>query len=328
MTGEQLPRAVLYFDLSDGCNLRCTTCNNERSSPQSQNVFPIETFKRNLLPFFPRLADFQLGCQYECLLLPYYEELLELISGLNMGTKGLQISNGTLLTEGKARAIVDSDIFRLVRFSCDGARKETSESIRSGLRWESFLRNIERIVSYRSGSGSPMQIGFNFTIQPANVRELPEVIRLAHSMGLQCVTTHALNYILDVQEDFCRLATEKIAEAAAIAAALGIEFHGQAYFSGSEMVTPEEKIAGLVAEESQGARRCRFSQSLELTMDAKGLLSTSWCARQEPRVLGNVLAQPIDQILLSRETADAASFFNNADCERCGACPYFLDEIS
>ena len=73
--------------------------------------------------------------------------------------------------------------FRLM-ISCDGATEETYEGIRRGTRLQDMLSNVRRIRAENPSIGLRMSV----VAMRQNVRELPDIVVLAHSIGVEGIT--------------------------------------------------------------------------------------------------------------------------------------------
>ena len=80
-------------------------------------------------------------------------------------------SNGTLLSESRARSILKSGITR-IRFSLDAATKETYEKVRLGAQYDVTMKNIERFLKIKKEENYELPVvGVNFVKQRANEHE-------------------------------------------------------------------------------------------------------------------------------------------------------------
>jgi MoaA/NifB/PqqE/SkfB family radical SAM enzyme len=278
------PFLHLFIDLNDGCNLKCSMC-GPRASLRDQKVLPLPFFKKRILPLFRHVADFQLGCACEPLMLPYLAEALEGIARhLPPGVQGQLITNGTLLTEGRARTLLESQAIRKVRISVDGAQAATFEEIRQGARFDKVMDNVKRLCRMRSSLGSEVLVEFNFTIQRSNHLELPKLILLASKLGVDSVTTHKLVPfdVRGVDEPFRDSVHASQAEAREMAQAMGVAFTPATYRSDGEFLA--WKRAACLAERD-GFR-----------LDQEGFLFPQCHAAQKQGPVGNLLLQSFEEI--------------------------------
>ncbi|MCK5236784.1 MAG: SPASM domain-containing protein, partial [Deltaproteobacteria bacterium] len=94
-------------------------------------------------------------------------------------SKGIEtrfFSNLSLLTEEKAEKLVKSGISR-IKVSVDGNSAETFEKIRSGLKFDVVMNNIELLLKTRKklGSRSP-EVGLIYVETPENEHETKDFI--------------------------------------------------------------------------------------------------------------------------------------------------------
>ncbi len=81
-------------------------------------------------------------------------------------------TNATLLTEARAKKLLDSGLTRL-RFSIDAATAETFKKIRVGGNYDKVVRNVERFLSLKEAGGYRLPItGVSFCKMSTNEHEL------------------------------------------------------------------------------------------------------------------------------------------------------------
>jgi MoaA/NifB/PqqE/SkfB family radical SAM enzyme len=140
-----------------------------------------------------RLASVLLHGDGEPLLHP---ELLNILARLKRamppeGKVGL-LTNGTLLNQDMARALVDRGLDWLT-LSIDGATKSTVEHIRRGSHFETIVENLRHGVEYgRRTRPGGIQFTFQFTMRGSNVQEFPDLVKLAGRLGVDNVTSSIL----------------------------------------------------------------------------------------------------------------------------------------
>jgi len=118
----------------------------------------------------------------EAFLHPRLCDILEACRDLHPEAIIFVISNGTVPIKGRYRKAV-AMIDRL-GLSIDGATPKTYEAIRQGADFERFIENVREIGLVRKETGFPRHIGFSFTATRTNLPELPDVVRLAHQLGV------------------------------------------------------------------------------------------------------------------------------------------------
>lgn len=172
------------------CNLKCTMCGNSNWDREKGDM-SIDDFKRAIdqLPYL-RFLNFQgIG---EPLINPNFLEMVEYATskGINVGFN----TNATLLTKDISEKLVSPNL-GWVSISFDGATAETFEKIRSGAKFEEVIENIRGLVEANKMSGKNVpRIRFAVVAMKENMEELPEIVRLAGSLGVKKVDINHLAY--------------------------------------------------------------------------------------------------------------------------------------
>ena len=118
-------------------------------------------------------------------LAPIYSRFKELFPAAKIS----MISNATLPLRGRVReayGYVDG-----VLLSMDGATAETYERIRKGSVYKNVVRNIRDIVEMKKVGINCDQIKIMFVAMDQNIHELPEMVRLTHSLGIPSLFAQA-----------------------------------------------------------------------------------------------------------------------------------------
>ncbi|HVM41394.1 MAG TPA: radical SAM protein [Acidimicrobiia bacterium] len=187
-----LPRE-LQIEITGACNLRCHMClvRYRPSIDRVSGTFSADDF-RALVDGNATLERLTLQGLGEPLLVPHLVEMIRYASdrGITVGFN----TNGTLLTRDRARRLVDAGLSWL-HVSLDGATAETYESIRDGARFEKVCANIAGLVEVKRELGSPTpEVQLVFVAMHRNVAELPDLVRLAHRLGVDDVWVQNLSH--------------------------------------------------------------------------------------------------------------------------------------
>jgi len=275
----------LFIDLNDGCNLKCAMC-GVRANFKDQKVLPRELFESRVAPVFSRVADFQLGCACEPLMLPYLGEALGLMRAhMPKDRRGQIITNGTLLKESTARLLLESGALGKIRISIDGGTPATFEEIRKGARFEKVMENVARLCQMRCDGGFDVKVEFNYTVMPANHAELPRLILKASKLGVDSVTTHKLAPfdLRFVDSAYKQALSGSLQEAKTMAEAMGVAFEAPVYRTQEEFAAWNRALCM--------APRDGFR------LDPEGFLTPQCHAAQQKGPVGNLLHQSIEEIL-------------------------------
>jgi MoaA/NifB/PqqE/SkfB family radical SAM enzyme len=138
-----------------------------------------------LLDQFPGLEELQLQGLGEPMMHPRFFDLVEYAvgRGVKVGTN----TNATLLNARRAEQCVSSGLGE-IHISIDGASAETYERIRVRAHFDRVISNVEGLVAARRrlGSSTP-RIRMVVVAMRENLQEFPDLVRLAHRLGIDAV---------------------------------------------------------------------------------------------------------------------------------------------
>ena len=165
----------LHLELSQICNLRCPSC--PIGQPQAHAKY-ISSEKMGWNLYQKIILE---GEKYDCPSMepqgtnePFLDQNLEdyIRFAADHGFIDIMLNtNGTLLTEERARKVLKSGITRL-RFSLDAATKETFEKVRLGAKYETTMKNIERFLEIKKQEKFELPVvGVNFCKTKFNEHE-------------------------------------------------------------------------------------------------------------------------------------------------------------
>ena len=151
------------------CNLNCIMCPYKRMK-RKKEIMPMELFKR--------IVDESKKIGVKEIHLTQYNEpltdknLFERLDYIRKsGLTSSFYSNGTLLDDNNIDKMLKSPP-DLVRFSVDGVKKNTFESIRKGANFEKVLSNIEKLYRKRNKENKKLpRIEVFFTLLKENEKE-------------------------------------------------------------------------------------------------------------------------------------------------------------
>jgi AdoMet-dependent heme synthase len=178
-----IPRLV-FWEVTKGCNLRCIHCRASATELSSPTDLPTKT----ALGVIDQIASFA----NPILVLSggeplYRSDIFQLARyGSDRGLRVALATNGTLVTKEVAMMIVDSGV-RRVSISLDGADALTHDSFR-GIPG-AFEAAVQGLRNLRERG---MSVQINMTIARHNARQLPDVLQLARSLGVDALHTFLL----------------------------------------------------------------------------------------------------------------------------------------
>ncbi|GAB5411945.1 MAG: radical SAM protein [Chlamydiales bacterium] len=206
MKKKQGPWRITFDTNPDDCNLRCIMCEEhsiyspcqikrkEQGLPRRRMGIELiekimeETKNSNLKEIIPSTMG-------EPLLYRDFEKILDLCKKyevkLNLTTNGTFPKFGAKKWAEKI-VPVGSD----VKISWNGATKQTSELIMIGSNFESRVQNVKDFVKVRDeiadAGGNFCRTTFQLTFIESGLAEIPEVVKLAASLGVNRVKGHHL----------------------------------------------------------------------------------------------------------------------------------------
>ncbi len=200
------PWRITFDTNPDDCNLRCIMCEDHSpfSKTQEQRRAAGLPKRRMDVSLIRKVIEEQapLGLREiipstmgEPLLYEDFDEIISLCT--QHGIKMNLTTNGTFPKRGAeqwARLLVP--ICSDVKISWNGGCKSTQEKIMQGTDWDRNLSNLRTFLSVRdeqrSASRPACRVTLQLTFMEANLEELPSIIELASSLGVERVKGHHL----------------------------------------------------------------------------------------------------------------------------------------
>jgi MoaA/NifB/PqqE/SkfB family radical SAM enzyme len=244
VTGERSdvatsPPVCLYLEVTNRCNLLCTTCPRTYEELEPPADMDWELFT-SIVDQAPGLARAVLHGVGEPMLVANLPRMVRYLK--DRGVYVLFNTNGTVLSERNGRALIESGLDEL-RVSLDASNRESFKAIRGRDYFGRITRNVRafRELQEREGHARP-QVSVWLTGLKETVEELPAFVKVAAEIGVKEVYLQRLVFFDE--------------------AAIGKARADQALF---EHLTAEEAVYLKRAEE--------LAHSLGLTFSASGAAS-------------------------------------------------------
>lgn len=174
--------AKIYLEPTNRCNIDCRTC--------MRNTWDVELGQMSAATFAAVLTSLRqlaqpplvfFGGIGEPLAHPHTAEMVAQVK--ETGATVEMITNGTLLTEKRARQLIAAGLDALW-VSIDGARPESYADVRLGAELSNVLANLSRFRKLRPPSHKPKPaIGIAFVAMKRNIADLPEVMAIGRRLG-------------------------------------------------------------------------------------------------------------------------------------------------
>jgi MoaA/NifB/PqqE/SkfB family radical SAM enzyme len=191
--------AKIYIEPSGQCNLSCRTCVrnlwDEPMGLMSTAVFHRIICALEALGTPPTVFFGGFG---EPLFHPQIAEMVSQVKAL--GCRAELITNGTLLTPERSRALIEAGL-DLLWVSLDGATPESYEDVRLGAELPKVIQNIHDFCEAREPSHLPTpEIGIAFVAMKRNINDLPDLLRLSTRLG---AARYFVTNLLPYSQEMC-----------------------------------------------------------------------------------------------------------------------------
>lgn len=181
-TGATVLKSVpqrLVLELTNTCNLSCIMCG--RREKDFQPTFFDPAWLDTLAPVLDRVTEVTLFGWGEPTVHPKFREILEYLN--RFPVKKYFVSNGMLLHRFADLIVSSVDVLAV---SLDGANQATNDRIRHGSDFSRIVANLRSLVAKRNESPEKRPyINFVMTLMRDNLPELPQMVELAHSLGIE-----------------------------------------------------------------------------------------------------------------------------------------------
>jgi MoaA/NifB/PqqE/SkfB family radical SAM enzyme len=234
----------LYLEVTNRCNLPCTTCPRtyEELEPEKDMSFELFTGIVDQLTNVKRVVLHGVG---EPMMV---KDLPRMVAYLKArGVYVLFNTNGTLLKVKKSRELIEAGLDEL-RVSLDAAEAGAYARIRGRDMFDAILRNLRGFLALkREMNVTHPRVSLWLTGLKETIEQLPAFVRLAHEVGVKEVHLQRLVYFPEGQgmarpssslfESIDADERGKIAEAKEVARELGV------FFDASGAAEPEASLA-------------------------------------------------------------------------------------
>ena len=322
------PPVCLYLETTNRCNLLCQHCPRTFASVERPADLTFERMKA-ITDQVPNLMQAVLHGIGEPLI---NKELPQMIRHLkDRGVYVLFNSNGTMLYDHIQRQLISSGLDEY-RISLDAADAETFEKVRGLPRFDLIVKNTREFVALKKELGADKpKISLWLVGLKETLNELPDFVRLAHSMDVREVYLQRLVFFEDHQQGnglagpeqalFAAAGEEEarlVAEADKLAKELGIVFQA------SGAASPEESLMPRASDQPWSL--CRRPWTL-MYITANGNVLPCCVAPFSERdydsiILGNAFERPLMDIwndhLYQKFRADLLSPAPPHACQNCG----------
>lgn len=261
----------LWIEPTTRCNIRCITCEKYLKPPgldfdMEPEVY--EEIRQQILPYVHRIYIVGLG---EPLFAPLFQLMVD--DCIKLGIKFSYTTNGVLLNEELVEKTVRYGFG--IALSVDGARKETFESIRKGMKFETILEKM-RIIKAVLAKYRPREFDYSWNVvgMTRNISELPELLELAGKNGVKSITV--FNFGVGGRDD--ELARESLSGHPEIA---------KKYFTLAQAVAHKWRINLIFPSYSSaaGVRQIKATEATQSSYSLKDISRLCWALNEGERFM-------------------------------------------
>jgi MoaA/NifB/PqqE/SkfB family radical SAM enzyme len=239
---------AFWFNLCGPCNLRCAHCAYRLYGRTSEQDVAEPIYTTVVSTLLPTASLCHLGgTNYgEMTLSQHFPRFLRDCKTYDV--KLNLTTNGTRLQPRWFDDLLDT--LAVIGFSMEGMAEEF-EKIR-GFKWRVFLRHVEQVCQGRAARGKTFRVEWRFCAHADNIHQLPEMIRVAHRIGVDRI--QVMNLIPFVEGQKFKqlyyhrsLANHYFAEARAVAEALKVDVNVPPAFDTGTFAAPLIPLQGPTA---------------------------------------------------------------------------------
>jgi MoaA/NifB/PqqE/SkfB family radical SAM enzyme len=176
----------LDFSLTERCNMRCRHCITDAprrtAKGEARSMTPWVLEKLQSAFAHVDYAGFVHGGESltSPMLFPVLKALREARGSL--GFRAHVLTNGLLLTEDVAHALVEAGVTTL-SVSLDGAHAATNDAIRDGGRFQTVVERLKQVLAARRTWGKGLRVGVSMVVLQQNLGELRNMVDLVADLG-------------------------------------------------------------------------------------------------------------------------------------------------
>jgi MoaA/NifB/PqqE/SkfB family radical SAM enzyme len=317
----------LYVEVTNRCDSRCETCVRTFETLEPLRDLTLEEF-RGLVDQVPHLRRVVLHGVGEPLLNRDLPAMIAHLKGRARPPHVLFNSNAISLTAAKQEALLEAGLDEF-RVSTDAAHPKLYARIRGVDCFERMVGNVVAFAQRIRRAGSGPRLSLWFTALHANLAELPDLVRLAHRLGVNEVYVQRLVFygqgLAQGEQSLFRAmqaAEEKLLAAAEV---LAVELDIQ--FRASGATTPRESLLSPDGNQRPWSLCRRPTTLLYTTVNGNVLpccFSPFTTRDYSGLILGNAFEEPLAEIwngaAYRRFRAALQTEAPPDSCDRCGVC--------
>ncbi|MFH0984772.1 MAG: radical SAM protein [Candidatus Omnitrophota bacterium] len=176
---------VIQIPMTDACNLKCAMCSIRGDGSNRLSLATIFDILDQAANMGIQEAVLTGG---EPLLRKDFFEICGHCK--DRGLRSILTTNGTLVDEGLAQAIVSSGLSH-IHFSLDGL-EEANDLVRGKGSFKKTIEGIKKVDALRKISKNPLSVGIACTVMDHNLEDLPQLMAYADALNVDAINFQPL----------------------------------------------------------------------------------------------------------------------------------------
>jgi len=183
---SDLPLNRINLEPINVCNYHCELCRTNLRDWVPRRIATIKDAEKIIAPIASGLRIVNLyGTRGEPLLHPQLEGFVSLLKA-STAAKVRVTSNGSLVTESRARGLLDAGLDQIV-FAIDGLDQRSYAAYRKGGNLKQVITNLKRFCELKSRGGYKTRVVFQFIPMAENEHQIPDLPEFAYGLGVDLV---------------------------------------------------------------------------------------------------------------------------------------------
>ena len=199
MESMGIRKDLVRLDTNDLCNVRCIMCGTHTRRGKAEHFMSFDNFRKVIDLFAPTARLMYLGCAFEPLVTPGFDEYIVYAKSKNIPFISFP-TNGILLNEKIARTIVDQKIDEII-ISWNGYTRDDYNRIMHGSSFDKLIENLDFLSEYKRERNSEYpKIRINTIFMKSNLEKFEELLRLFEKYSVVAVQFRELLYTSDMND--------------------------------------------------------------------------------------------------------------------------------
>jgi MoaA/NifB/PqqE/SkfB family radical SAM enzyme len=175
--------STVMLELTNKCNLSCTTCPREYEYGQQmdQGIISEQQAKKIIDELFPYLDSIGLTGMGETFLYPNIKNIVDYIKSKNKGII-ISVSTNAMLPNFIIKVKPLIGLIDTVQISIDGL-DNVYETIRKGAKFDRLQSNLETLVDICKNTNTTLMM--NMVVTKENYHQMADLVIFAHKIGIK-----------------------------------------------------------------------------------------------------------------------------------------------